>query len=261
MRAIAIMYHDVVERGREEASGFVSADANLYKLDNLQFDAHLNALIKSLKTSPSSVVNFEKVSSEPLFITFDDGGRSAYTRIAPLLEKQNWRGHFFVATDYIDSETFLSSDEIRELDKRGHVIGSHSASHPLRFAACSEDAILREWRISAEKLSDILGKKISVASIPGGAYSKQIAESASRAGINKLFTSEPTTKTWQVGETTCFGRYTIQRGTSAETVAAIACGAVTPRLQQFLVWNTKKAIKTVGGESYLKFRNWLLARN
>ncbi len=255
------MYHDVVERGREEVSGFVSADANLYKLDDIQFNAHIKALIENLKTNPRSIVEFEETKSEPLFITFDDGGRSAYTHIAPSLEKQNWRGHFFVATDYIDTETFLSGDEIRELDERGHVIGSHSASHPLRFAACSEDEILREWRVSTEKLSDILGKKISVASIPGGAYSKQIAESASRAGIKKLFTSEPTTKIWQVGETTCFGRYTIQRGTSAETVAAIACGAVSPRLQQFLFWNTKKAIKTVGGETYLKFRNWLLARN
>lgn len=261
MRAIAIMYHDIVERGREETSGFVSADANLYKLDNLQFDAHLKALTESLKTKPGSVVDFEEKKSKPLFITFDDGGRSAYTRIAPLLEKQNWRGHFFVATDYIDTETFLSSDEIRELDKRGHVIGSHSASHPLRFAACGEDEILREWRVSTEKLSDILGKKISVASIPGGLYSKQVAENASRAGIKKLFTSEPVTKIWQVGETICFGRYTIQRGTSAETVAAIARGAITPRLQQLVLWNIKKAVKTIGGETYLKFRNWLLARN
>lgn len=255
------MYHDVVERGREETSGFVSADANLYKLDNRQFDSHLNALIKSLKANPCRVSEFEEMKSEPLFITFDDGGRSAYTHIAPLLETQNWRGHFFVATDYIDTETFLSSDEIRELYKRGHVIGSHSASHPLRFASCGENEIQREWRVSTERLSDILGKKISVASIPGGAYSRQIAESASRAGIKKLFTSEPTTKTWQVGETTCFGRYTIQRGTSAETVAAIARGALTPRLQQFVLWNTKKAIKTIGGETYLKFRNWLLAKN
>lgn len=255
------MYHDVVENGQEAVSGFVSADANLYKLDIEKFNSHLKALTESLKTKPSGVFEVEEAENgTPLFITFDDGGRSAYTHVAPLLEKQNWRGHFFIATDYIDTPTFLSSNEIRELRNRGHVIGSHSASHPLRFAACSKDEILREWRVSLEKLSDVLKEKVFVASIPGGLYSRQVAESASRAGIKKLFTSEPTTKTWQVGDTTCFGRYTIQRQTSAETVSAIACGAKLPRLQQYLFWNAKKAIKTVGGENYLKFRNWLLAR-
>jgi peptidoglycan/xylan/chitin deacetylase (PgdA/CDA1 family) len=216
--------------------------------------------MKSLKIKPSRIVDDEK-PAQPLFITFDDGGRSAYTHIAPQLEKQNWLGHFFIATDYIDTPTFLSSDEIRELNKRGHVVGSHSASHPLRFAACSQDEMLREWRVSIERLSDILQEKVSVASIPGGLYSKQVAETASRAGIKKLFTSEPTTKTWQVEETICFGRYTIQRQTSAETVAAIARGEITPRLQQFLFWNAKKVVKTLGGGAYLKFRERLLAKN
>ena len=66
--------------------------------------------------------------------TFDDGGVSYYTVVADRLEAQGWRGHCFVSTDFIGQRGFLTAAQIRELDARGHVIGSHSASHPARFS-------------------------------------------------------------------------------------------------------------------------------
>jgi peptidoglycan/xylan/chitin deacetylase (PgdA/CDA1 family) len=248
------MYHDVVDRGAEALSGFTTADADLYKVDPEQFAAHLKALTKNRTTGSDIAAAGD--ARQRLFVTFDDGGRSAYTHIAPQLELNNWRGHFFVATDYIDTKTFLTSDQIRDLDGRGHIIGSHSASHPLRMAAATDDAIFGEWRRSLEKLSDILKKRPSIASIPGGLYSNQVAAMASRAGIRKLFTSEPTTRTWQVAETICYGRYTIKRNTSPGTVAAIAGGEATPWLRQWLSWNVKKIAKSAAGHTYLDLRRW-----
>lgn len=259
MRATAIMYHDVVSPSDNAASGFADAGANRYKLEVLQFASHLRALEMGCIDCSRSVLDVDFSCGEKfVLLTFDDGGSSAYTHAAPLLEAHKWRGHFFVATDYVDSPGFLSSGEIRELKERGHIVGSHSASHPLRMAACGWCEILREWEASVRKLSDILGERVVVASVPGGMYSDTVANAASQVGIRVLFTSEPTTRVWRVAGTTCLGRYTVQRQTSARVIAAIAEGVLWPWLHQYLIWNAKKLSKLVGGERYMKARRWLL---
>jgi peptidoglycan/xylan/chitin deacetylase (PgdA/CDA1 family) len=258
MKAISIMYHDIVERGEEEASGFSGADANIYKIEIEKFEEHL-AKISESRNSADKVTELNGEQNH-FFITFDDGGRSAYKQTAAALERRGWRGHFFVATDFIDTPTFLSASEIKELDSRGHIVGSHSASHPLRMSSLSPEELRREWRVSIEKLSGILGYRVTTASVPGGHFSRAVAVAASQSGIKTLFTSEPTTRVYKIDDTTVFGRYTIQRQTPVETVAAIACGDLTPRLRQFLFWNSKKILKKIGGENYVKIRKRLLSK-
>jgi len=65
-----------------------------------EFDAHLSAIAKVRDTSPSTAQELAMhVTRRSLFLlTFDDGGESAATCIADLLEKHGWRGHFFVTT-------------------------------------------------------------------------------------------------------------------------------------------------------------------
>jgi peptidoglycan/xylan/chitin deacetylase (PgdA/CDA1 family) len=263
MKAIAIMYHDIVESGGGEASGFSGAVAAVYKVERARFDEHLEALAAVSRRKPVTVRAMDEIEARGsgLFITFDDGGRSAYTHAASALERHGWRGHFFVATNYIDAPAFLSTKELRELHDRGHVVGSHSASHPLQMAWLSWDDILREWRTSIQRLSEVLRQRVCFASVPGGHFSKAVARAASEAGIKILFTSEPTTKVYRVDQCTIVGRYTIHRSTPSYVVASVASGNAMPRIKQLLLWNTKKIAKALGGRGYLKVRRWLLAKN
>lgn len=258
MRAIAIMYHDVVERGRWDESGFPGADAALYKLEREQFAAHLSAIAAHVTEPPATVTQLADANRTPLFLTFDDGGRSAYSVVAGMLEAHGWRGHFFVTANRLETPTFLSRREARELHGRGHVIGSHSLTHPSRMSHCTPAELRREWTESIELLSDALGERVTSASVPGGYYSRAVAEAASEAGIETLFTSEPTLSVRRTNSCLVFGRLTVQRWMSAETAAALACGRVAPRLRQVLYWNAKKATKRVGGEYYLRLRKALL---
>jgi len=107
-------------------------------------------------------------------------------------------------------------------------------------------------------LADILGEKPRVASVPGGFYSRRVAEAASQAGIQLLFNSEPTARVETVGDCFVLGRYCLQQGMSAATAAAIAGGALRPRLFQFVLWNSKKAVKRVAGPLYYSVRKSLL---
>jgi peptidoglycan/xylan/chitin deacetylase (PgdA/CDA1 family) len=237
----ALMYHDVVAAGEEETSGFPGRDAALYKVTPEMFASHLDAI-------PSG--------GHPL-ITFDDGGVSAL-QAADVLETRGLIGHFFVTTNYLGARGFLSVGDIRALASRGHVIGSHSCSHPLRMGHCSWPQLRDEWTLSCAILGEVLGGPVTVASVPGGDFAPQVADAAARAGITTLFTSEPTSEPRQAFGVTLVGRYTIQRWTSADTAAALAAGNWLPRARQAVVWNAKKMTKRFAGGRYLRIRRLLL---
>jgi peptidoglycan/xylan/chitin deacetylase (PgdA/CDA1 family) len=241
----ALLYHDVAPAGQDDASGFPGAGAARYKLTPAAFAAHLDAVAAA--------------APAPL-LTFDDGGASAYDPVAGLLEAKGWRGHFFVPTDYVGRPGFLTAAQVRELRRRGHALGSHSCSHPERMSRCPRRRLVEEWRRSAAALADLLGEPVTSASVPGGFYSRAVAEAAAEAGLTLLFNSEPTTRARQVGVCRVLGRYTVYRGMSAEDAAALAGGRLGPRLRQALLWNVKKVAKAVGGRAYLRLRRGLLRR-
>jgi peptidoglycan/xylan/chitin deacetylase (PgdA/CDA1 family) len=245
MRAITLLYHDVAPSGKTAVTGFTGADAAIYKLELTEFQRHLDAIC-SVAPSRSTV------------LTFDDGGVSAHTYIADLLEALGWRGHFFITTNWIGKSGFLTASQIRDLHHRGHLIGSHSCSHPERMSRCSHAELSHEWKTSVDVLSQILGRQISEASVPGGYYARNVAEAAADAGIRTLFTSEPRASAHMVNGCVVFGRYTIQQGVTAATAAAIAAGRILPRWRQRLYWDFKKALKLAGGTYWLRARKWIL---
>lgn len=262
------MYHDVVGAGDEDTSGFPGRDAALYKVTPEMFVAHLEALAALAEPSdlpaspaPPAPAAPPALPAHPalsgLVITFDDGGRSALVA-ADLLEQHGRLGHFFVTTDYIGTRGFLAEGDIRDLAGRGHVIGSHSCSHPLRMGHCSWPQLVDEWSRSCSILCDIVGDEVRTASVPGGDFAPQVAEAAARAGITQLFTSEPTGDVRYAFGLTIIGRFAIQRSTTADTAAALASGDWLPCARQAALWSAKKMSKRMGGERYLQIRKLLL---
>jgi peptidoglycan/xylan/chitin deacetylase (PgdA/CDA1 family) len=247
----ALMYHDVVATGHEDSSGFPGRDAALYKVTPETFASHLDAIAHA-RPAPSATPGLPA----PV-ITFDDGGESAMGA-ADALERRGFVGHFFITANYIGTRGFVTEHHIRELARRGHVIGSHSCSHPLRIGHCVWTQLVDEWLRSRVILSDILGSDVRVASVPGGDFAPQVAEAAAEAGMERLFTSEPTNEARRAFGVMLAGRFTIQRWTSAETAAALAAGDWLPCARQAVVWNAKKMTKRLGGDRYLQIRKLLL---
>jgi hypothetical protein len=143
MKIIALMYHDVVEGGRFSDSGFAGTAANLYKLDRDYFEAHIDRIAGGVATAGTILDVLDQGVPKAVVLTFDDGGVSASTLVAGILEKHNWRGHFFVTTNFVGEAGFLDEDQIRDLHKRGHVIGSHSCSHPAWISKCTREELAR----------------------------------------------------------------------------------------------------------------------
>lgn len=240
--ALAIMYHDVVDADFE-SSGFPGAAAARYKLLRKEFAEHLRQINERIPSPPITLIDRSGINQTiPLLLTIDDGGISALY-VADQLERRDWRGHFFITTDYIDTDRFVTAAKIRELHKRGHVVGSHSCSHPSRMSELPQARLDSEWADSAKRLADILGAPTRVASVPGGFYARRVAQAAARSGIATLFTSEPTTKVEQIAGCEVIGRFCVYRGMSPKSAAALAAGNWFATRQQKALWEIKKFFK------------------
>ena len=261
-RIITLEYHDVVHAGDFSASGFTEPGADSYKLTTAAFDAHLAAIaatgtaadLTADELLAPAVVDAEHEQRARVLLTFDDGGRSALTEIAPRLEALGWHGHFFMTSSRIGTPGFLDAGDLRELHARGHVVGSHSHSHPVRMSAVGVEGLRREWTDSLALLSDILGTRVRMASVPGGYFSRVVAETAAEAGVQLLFTSEPTSRPTHVGACTVLGRYTLRRDDPGSRAADLVAASHGARVRQWSIWNAKKVLKALGGESYLRAR-------
>ncbi|MDE3165505.1 MAG: polysaccharide deacetylase family protein [Acidobacteriota bacterium] len=252
--AFSLMYHDVVPAGQFESSGMSGAGARVYKVEQAEFIAHLDAIGGLGMGGVGLRAGDECGGLCPVYLTFDDGGSSA-AWIASELDRRGWKGHFFVVSDWIGRAGFLSAAELREMAARGHVIGSHSCSHPPRLSALPPDEIGRQWKESVEALSDIVGGAVTVASVPGGFYSTVVGEAAERAGIRHLFTSEPASRWERLGTMRLLGRYHVQRGTAVEEILSFAGGRDSgPRRRQAFSWTLRKAAKSLFGGFYEQVR-------
>jgi len=262
MRAVSLMYHDILDRDALTGSGFSGICANPYTLERAEFQAHMAALSKQLTGRPSLAPDVLQAwpRNPSVMLTFDDGGLSAYTIVMDVLERYGWKAHFFIATDFIGETHFLKPTHIRELRARGHVIGSHSCSHPSMMSSQDQNCVRREWADSVNCLSDILGEEVGTASIPGGFYSQQVAEAASSSSIRALFTSEPTGRSHMVGNARVFGRYVAWPGMTYDRQAELIQGHYLIRTREHASWMIKKLAKTFGGKAYLKLRSLTLQR-
>jgi peptidoglycan/xylan/chitin deacetylase (PgdA/CDA1 family) len=260
VEAICFLFHDVKGENLTNSSGFDGPGSIKYKLSLLEFKEHLRAISQTAKIRPASIYNLlgDKILNPTFLLTFDDGGLSSYTIIADLLAELNWVGHFFITTDYINKPSFMNGHQIRALRSKGHIVGTHSLSHPERMSSLSYAELISQWNKSKEVLSDVLGEPVEIASVPGGYYSKKVAQAASACGIKALFTSEPVRKGVYVDNCLVLGRYSITKNMPAETSAALIKGFLWPRFKQFASWNTKKIFKILSGRFYLKLRNFLV---
>jgi peptidoglycan/xylan/chitin deacetylase (PgdA/CDA1 family) len=252
MKVASLIYHDVITPGRDQDSGFAGADAAHYKLTLEAFDAHLHALAAALGSDVAPGLPHD--DAPRAILTFDDGGCSAISHVAPQLAQRKWRAAFFVTAGMIGKPGFLQATELRSLASAGHAIGSHSMSHPVPFSALSPKQMHEEWSHSRKVLEDILGHDVTLASVPGGFYSRLVRETAGAAGIRDLFTSEPQTTVQQFGSLRVFGRFSVVGNTPARSAANLLGGAGLDRSRQFVYWNAKKLLKRAGGPLWLQGR-------
>jgi peptidoglycan/xylan/chitin deacetylase (PgdA/CDA1 family) len=262
MPLVSLLFHDVYRSSPVE-SGFRSPGADRYKLTDAQLSSQLDGVAAARTDRPilaTALTGVVAAHGLPFLITVDDGGASYHRIIADRLEARGWRGHAFVSTDFIGHPGFLTVGQIRDLDTRGHVIGSHSASHPPRFSLCGRQEMLEEWTKSRHVLEDVLGHAVTTASLPGGYFSSTVAETAAEAGVQVLFTSEPVTRIGREGACRIIGRFAIRAGADREFSRRLVEPARWTRSEEWASWQVKGLLKPVLGPFYSRLADRFASR-
>lgn len=240
MGRIVLMYHCIYKDSGKE-SGFQNESAFQYKIPAEQFE-------RQVKIARDYLSN-NNISDDYIEFTFDDGGVSFYTIAMPILEKYGFKGTFFIATGFIDSPLFLTRDQIRTISERGHTIASHSDSHCDNMTLLPIEQLENEWKTSCSKLKNIIGKPIDVASIPNGYGSNDVYDSIQQAGIKIIYSSIPTTKSFQRNNIEVVGRFVIHADTSSEDFYKLI-SRKSRRLKLKLRYDILQAIHSLLGKRY-----------
>ncbi len=247
---VALTYHDLADGMDRDRAGFTGGTAARYKLSPDRFEAHLDAIAAA---APEVGLVAPDAPLPPVALTFDDGGASALAE-AEAIERRGWRAHFFVVTSLIGTPGFLTADDIRELARRGHVVASHSHTHPTYMGKLSPARIDEEWRVSRAALADLLGEPPVLASVPGGFLSRAVVDGAAAAGYRVLLTSEPIVRVRSANRLLVLGRFTIWANTPAWRAGAYVRGAWGARSRLWVEWNVKKLAKISSPEAYESLR-------
>ena len=125
-------------------------------------------------------------SEECVMLTFDDGWENVYQNAFPLLKEFGIKGVFFIITDRLGKDGYMTEEQVKEMAEAGMNIGSHSCKH-LDYNLCEIEKLKLDLRESREKLSAITGKDIKYFCYPGGAYRQESKVETVKAGYTAAF--------------------------------------------------------------------------
>jgi peptidoglycan/xylan/chitin deacetylase (PgdA/CDA1 family) len=185
MKIPVLVYHNVVSSSELSR---MSLRGQFYTISWNRFDEHL----RFLREQAFRTVEIETPIPEcrnPVILTFDDGLKSAYRCHLSLMES-GFRAIFFIATDFVGRDSYLSWEEIREMDSHGMSVQSHTCSHPI-LSALGPEQIKMEFSLSKAVLEEKLGHKVDSLSIPQGFWNREIIDTARMCGYDYIFTSQP----------------------------------------------------------------------
>lgn len=120
--------------------------------------------------------------SRAIAITFDDGYRDNLTVALPLLEKFKLPMTLFVVAGFVDSDGYLSEEELQEIASHPLItIGSHGLWHR-HFNRITLDEARFELKESKHLLEGTIGKPVDLMAWPYGECTAEVEQLAGECG-------------------------------------------------------------------------------
>lgn len=119
---------------------------------------------------------------KPIMLTFDDGDISQWTSALPELQKRHFTATFFVMTVTLDKPNYLSTEQVKALDKMGMTIGAHTWDHH-RVTRYTGSDWQRQITDPTKQLADITGRPIKYFAYPYGLWNEAAIPHLKAAGF------------------------------------------------------------------------------
>lgn len=182
---VVLLFHEIIGNDQKWS--------NKYQHRLSDFAGQLDYLVQEGYTTilPSELSQLKayKGHQKIIILTFDDGTRSHYNKVYPLLRERKLKGVFFVIAENINKKYGLSDSQLVEMSNNGMEIGSHSYSHPFLDELGKEDLYF-QLQESRKILSYIIGKEVTSFAPPGGWYNDSVVKAAKDIGYTAFFTCE-----------------------------------------------------------------------
>ncbi len=157
---LVLAYHNIKNRSR--------VGPDLYTVTTRNFNEHMSVIRKHFTAiKPDELFNTGVESKPRILITFDDGRKNNYTQAFPILSQLGLPALFFITSDFIGTEGFMTEHEINFVSRNNISIGSHSLTHP-DFGKISIQKTKKELKQSKKTLERIILKEITTFAYPYG---------------------------------------------------------------------------------------------
>jgi peptidoglycan/xylan/chitin deacetylase (PgdA/CDA1 family) len=138
-------------------------------------------LLRLLERSARPVVDELRTPVDgSVVLTFDDGTRD-HLLVARELRERGLPAIFFVPLGRVGSDGHLRSEEVQELERLGHLVGSHAVRHT-RLDALSSMELAEEVVESKRGLDQLLERPVTFFAAPGGSVHPELATVLAKAG-------------------------------------------------------------------------------
>ena len=138
-------------------------------------------------------------------LTFDDGYTDVYNNVLPILEKYKIAGTFYIIAGLVGKEfegqKLMNWREIKELEKRGNEVGSHTFDHP--YLTKLNEASVKKELGQSKKILQEKGFNATSLAIPYGDYNKKVEK------IAKKYYSSVRTSKWGINSFLSIDKYNL----------------------------------------------------
>lgn len=205
-RVVNLTFHGVGTPTRRPES----RDPELW-LTSSEFEAILDAVI----------------GREDVRLTFDDGYVSDIEVALPALEARNLSATFFVVAARLGKPGHLSASDLVDLSGAGMTIGLHGMSHR-SWRGLDDSGVHAELIRARKRLEEIVGRPVTQAACPFGAYDRRVLRRLRALGYTRVFTSDggiAAARAWLQP------RNTLRRGEGALALARISRAGLADLVQ------------------------------
>ncbi len=178
-----LSYHHI----RDWAAGETQADKE-YIVPIGRFRAEMDDLQKHNwhTITPDQLQDYlasgRPLPDKPVMLTFDDGDVNQWTYAVPELQKRHFTATFFIMTVTLDKANYLSSGQVKALDRMGMTIGAHTWDHH-RVTKYTDADWEQQITKPTKQLEEITGHPIKIFAYPYGLWNEAAIPHLKQAGF------------------------------------------------------------------------------
>jgi peptidoglycan/xylan/chitin deacetylase (PgdA/CDA1 family) len=153
------------------------------------------AQLQTIKEAGFTTINFNDLTDpltlpeKPIIISFDDGYEDAYSAALPALQRQGMNGVFYLVNHFLNTDKYLTNDQVKALNAAGMEIGSHTLDH--KDLAKMTLALQRQQLADSKTgLEQLIGKPVRDFCYPSGKYTDETLSLAKEVGYRTATTTK-----------------------------------------------------------------------